>query len=110
MGAHIRAQMPWFPFGGKAKRKQWLDTNLAKLLEDVQRLKRLSSGDMPTVADFRGRLADFEDPSKFPSWSEKEFVGLNRVIDKEVPKLISRVSGVSDSSMGCSSDADAASS
>lgn len=97
IASHIRGELPWLPMtlGLDGRLRRWLEPNLPRLFEETQRLRGLSSGDMPSMEAFKARLDLFEDLSKLPAWDAKAMARLDRVIDVEVPALINRVGGVS---------------
>lgn len=99
--AYIRSQLPWFPMaiGANARLHRWADENLPRLFEEVQRQSNLSSGDMPKIEFFRKKLASFEELKRLPIWDAKDAARLDRVIHVEVPALINKVGGVSDSQL-----------
>lgn len=97
--AHVKSQLPWFLVNGKAKRLEWVKDNLPRLVEETQRLRRISPGDVPAMQDMVSKFESFEDPSSLPAWKQREFDSLNRLLDVDIPRIMETVSGISSSSM-----------
>lgn len=101
--ACIRDQLPWIPMlvGGNERLRRWVDENLERLFKEAQRSRNLSSGDMPKIDDFRGRLASFDHVKSLPKFDSRDIARLDAVINTDVPDLINKVGGVSTSQLSC---------
>lgn len=95
--AHLRSKIPWhlWVVNAETSMRNWLCSNLPELLQEAQRVQGISPGDMPNLEAFRSRLACFEGISRLPTMDVKDIARLDRVIDTEVPSLLSDVGGVS---------------
>jgi len=94
---HIKSQLPrliW-AMGAEVRMRRFVIDHLPQLWADAQRLRGLSSGDMPSLEDFRRKLDSFNGLAQLPAWDAKDFDRLDRIISVDVPALISRVGGVS---------------
>lgn len=100
---HIKSQLPWLlrALGAEKRLKVWLEEKLPTLFEECQRLRGLSTGDLPSLEAFRISLNTFEHTMHLPDWNAKDIERLDRVLQVEVPQLMAEVGGVSSVSMGC---------
>eukprot|EP00928_Gymnodinium_smaydae_P083491 TRINITY_DN6672_c1_g1_i1.p1 TRINITY_DN6672_c1_g1~~TRINITY_DN6672_c1_g1_i1.p1 ORF type:complete len:462 (+),score=122.36 TRINITY_DN6672_c1_g1_i1:51-1388(+) len=100
--SHIQSQLPWFSsLGSEARLRKWLDGRLPSLLDEVQKLRGLSAGDMPDPETLRERFASLEAISKLPAWDAKVVARLDQVINSDVPALLGEVGGVSAAMNSC---------
>lgn len=93
---HVRSQLPWLPraIASEQWMRRWLDANLPRLFDEVQRIRGISAGDMPDIKDFCARLKSFEVLTRLPTWEARDVARLNRVMEVEVPTLIGKAGGV----------------
>jgi len=103
---HIHENLPWLlsTIGATTRLERWLDEKLPSLFDDVQRIRGLSPGDMPSIENFRLKLGTFESLSHFPAWDADAIAKLDRVVEVDVPRLIGQVAGVSTVSISCRSE------
>lgn len=101
--AHLRSRLPLHltMFGADERCRKWLCSRLPGLLEEAQRQRGLSAGDMPNPEAFAARLACFETVTEFPSWDPKDAMRLEHVVNVQVPALLESVGGVSSSHSSC---------
>lgn len=101
--SHIRSQRPyWLRAIGSEKRfRRWLDDRLDTLVEETQRSLAIVKGDMPEMDRLRAGFRTFENWNQFPPWDADTVARLDRVIDVDIPKLISQVGGVTSVKLAC---------
>jgi len=96
IASHVRSQLPWtwVVMRATVRLRRWLQEELQRLFHEAQRIRGISPGDMPCIKEFQAKLDTFEDLGKLPAWNAKEIARLDRVIDKEIPALVSVTSDV----------------
>jgi len=81
--------------GGDARLRNFACERLHNVFHDVQRSHGVSSGDLPNLDEFRGRLSSFEHFSSLPPLDEKDVDRLQQLLEVEVPRLMCDLGGVS---------------
>lgn len=82
-------------FSSDTARKLWLCENMPDIFDEVQKLRGLGRGDMPDLEVFRSKLLSLDSLSGLPAWDAKDTARLDKLIETEVPNLLSGVGGVS---------------
>jgi len=97
--------MPYL-WGAKAKQEELIE-GLADVFRLVSLEHNLSDGDMPPLVEFQENLKAFNFYS-FPTLDKRLIQDLQRVIAKDIPKMLRRISGVvrRNSSLGESEQGD----
>merc|ERR1712224_472338 len=90
IAAHLRSKLPAFSlFGGSAARQiQSLSDQLPQHLEEAQKVRGLSPGDMPSLDSFRERLLALEDVGQLPKFDQDVLRRLDAALSIEMPKLM----------------------
>jgi hypothetical protein len=92
---YLRSKMPWF-WGKEAMQKRLLNS-LDEIYVIVQHEYGLSPGDFPPINEFKREL-QLQDFSTFPHSDRKVLQQLKHMIDKDVPKMLQKIAGVSKNS------------
>lgn len=108
IASHLRSKQGGFASsmfgGGGASRAAESMARLPEYFEEVQKLRGLSAGDMPSLEAFQERLATFEDLSRLPTWDPAVVQRLDAVTAEEMPELMANVGGVSTSKLSTKAD------
>eukprot|EP00804_Cyclotella_cryptica_P011251 CCRYP_007754-RC/>CCRYP_007754-RC protein AED:0.07 eAED:0.07 QI:4475/0.9/1/1/0.5/0.27/11/543/571 len=76
-------------FFGKRKSREYIMNNLNVIMENVRVQFDLSKGDMPDPVEFGNCLENFPDFSVFPPIDSALIQSLNRLIEEDIPCIVS---------------------
>merc|ERR1712194_885111 len=68
---------------------------LTRLWLEAQRAHGISQGDMPNLQKFTDKLSTLEQLRDLPLWQPEVVPGLDKLINQDVPAVMSRIGGVS---------------
>jgi len=82
-------------FIGKKRSRQQILTELDVILDNVRVEFNLSKGDMPDAKEFAENLKKFHDFSVFPPINRPLIDSLDRLVEKDIPEIVSQAEIVS---------------